>query len=112
MAAAILMRHMVANGLSANVQSRGTHAVADEAATPEAIAAVEEQGLDLSNHRSRCIDAQSVAATDLVLGLAREHVREVVQLQPGALTRAFTLKELVRRAESDPRDERDLSEWL
>jgi protein-tyrosine phosphatase len=36
---------------------------------------------------------------DLIIGLAREHVREAVVLDNSVLARTFTLKELVRLAE-------------
>jgi protein-tyrosine-phosphatase len=41
-----------------------------------------------------------VTGTDLLLGMARSHVREAVALAgPAVLGRAFTLKEIVRRGE-------------
>jgi protein-tyrosine-phosphatase len=51
---------------------------------------------------------------DLVLGLARDHVREVVVRSPDTWEKSFTLKELVRRggtAGPRPRDE-VLPVWL
>jgi protein-tyrosine-phosphatase len=47
-----------------------------------------------------------------VLGMAREHVREAVTLDPVALDRAFTLKEIVRRGDVRPRGRRELRAWL
>ena len=41
--------------------------------------------------------AELVREADLVLAMAREHVREAVVLVPEAFPRTFTLKELVRR---------------
>jgi protein-tyrosine-phosphatase len=41
-----------------------------------------------------------VAGADLVIGMARSHVREAVALAgPAVVNRAFTLKEIVRRGE-------------
>lgn len=59
-----------------------------------------QRGVDLSGHRSRTITADAVRAADLVLGMAREHVRDAVVMVPGAFPKSFTLKELVRRGES------------
>ena len=44
-----------------------------------------------------CSPPSSSASSDLVVGLAREHVRETALLVPAAYPRTFTLKELVRR---------------
>ena len=51
---------------------------------------------------------------DLVLGMARQHVREAVVLAPDAWPRTFTLKELVRRGTTiGPRkDGEPLEAWL
>jgi protein-tyrosine-phosphatase len=57
------------------------------------------EGIDVSEHRSRQVTADMVAEADVVIAMERSHVREVVMLDPGAWTRTFTLKELVRRGE-------------
>jgi protein-tyrosine phosphatase len=58
------------------------------------------RGLDAGDHRSRRLDAELVRGADLILGLERQHVREVVVLDPATWSRAFTLKEIVRRGEA------------
>lgn len=67
-------------------------------AAPHALAVMAARGLDLAGHRSQRIDAAVVDGADLVLGMERRHIREAVALAPRAWPRAFTLKELVRRA--------------
>ena len=53
----------------------------------------------------RGLDAELVRGADLILGLERQHVREAVVLDPASWSRAFTLKEIVRRGETaGPRD--------
>jgi protein-tyrosine phosphatase len=59
-----------------------------------------ERGLDLSAHRSQAMTRDLLRTHDLVLGMAREHVREAVVLDPALWPRTFTLKELVRRGEA------------
>jgi protein-tyrosine phosphatase len=54
-------------------------------------------GLDLSTHVPRRVDAESIARADLIIGMAREHVREIVLASPSAFTKSFTLREFVRR---------------
>ena len=58
-----------------------------------------EVGIDTGQHRSRVLDVSDLDAPDLIIGLAREHVREAVVLDNTVLARSFTLKELVRLAE-------------
>ncbi len=70
------------------------------AATDHAIATMADRGLDLETHRSHRLDTAMVQRADLVIGMAREHVREVAIIAPEALGRCFTLKELVRGGEA------------
>ncbi len=72
------------------------------------------QGLDLERHRSRAFTAEHLAGADLVLAMARRHVREAVLALPEAWPRTFTLKELVRRGEEAARRRPDqsLGGWL
>ena len=55
-----------------------------------------------------------MGATDLILGMAREHVRATVVVAPEVWSRTYTLKELVRRgAAVGPRPRaHPLGEWL
>ena len=64
---------------------------------PGAESALLELGVELPRHRSRLLTPDLVLHADLVLAMAREHLREAVALVPDAWPRTFTLKELVRR---------------
>ena len=72
------------------------------------------RGLDITGHRSRRLTRALVGSADLVLGMAREHVREAVVMVPQAFPKVFTLKELVRRGEAiGPRTAGEsVSDWL
>jgi protein-tyrosine phosphatase len=73
----------------------------DEPADINAVAALAELGYEVPrSHRSRRLTREALSDADLVIGLARQHVRDAVVLDRGVFARAFTLKELVRRAES------------
>ncbi len=72
-------------------------AYAAEPACLEVIAVMAARGLDVTRHRSRTVTRDDVAGADVILGMAREHVRHAVVLLPDAWQRAFTLRELVRR---------------
>jgi protein-tyrosine phosphatase len=84
-------------GVDAHVHSAGTMADG-RAAVTEVVEVVAERGLDLGGHRSRRLAPELVAGADLVLPLAREHLREVVVTAPEAFPRTFTPKELLRRS--------------
>jgi len=83
-------------GIDAHVHSAGL-LFAGQAASAFSIALLRERGLDASAHRSRKMTRDLLLGADLVLGMAREHVREAVVLASEAWPRTFTLKELVRR---------------
>jgi protein-tyrosine phosphatase len=55
------------------------------------------RGRDVAGHRSRAAGPGDLAGADLILGMAREHVRQAVVLLPAAWPRAFTLREFLRR---------------
>lgn len=89
-------------GIEARVHSAGL-LLDGEPAADFGVQVMGDRGLDISSHRSRRATAQLLADADLVLAMARLHVREAALLNPGVWPRAFTLKELVRRAEASPR---------
>ena len=85
-----------------------------QAAPPGVISALAARGLDVSAHRSHRVTVADLTAAGLVLGMSREHVRHAVVTVPETWSRAFTLKELVRRGEgAGPRQPGEpLAEWL
>jgi protein-tyrosine phosphatase len=88
-----------ARGVDAHVHSAGT--LADgRGAVREVVEVSHARGHDLTPHRSRRLDRDLVEGADLVLPLAREHLREVVVTSPEAFARTFTPRELVRRAQA------------
>jgi protein-tyrosine phosphatase len=94
----VLIRdRLAAKGLPGVVRSAGRYFDGREA-EPHAIDAMARRGIDLRPFRSRTLDHTTAAGADLVLGMAREHVREAVVLAPEIGDRTFTLKEAVRRA--------------
>lgn len=113
MAEVLLRRHLETAGIEATVSSAGLYP-GGSPATAHGVAAMADRGLDLSSHESRQLDASLIDGADLIIGMAREHVREVAVVDAGALVRTFTLKELVRAAVAagPRRDGEDLGAWL
>jgi protein-tyrosine phosphatase len=113
MAAAFLRRQLDHAGGKAVVSSAGL-LFDGKPATDYALAVMADRGIDTSGHRSRKLRSDMLASADIVIGMAREHVREAVALAPDAWVRAFTLREIVRlgeerggRAPGEP-----LEQWL
>lgn len=98
MAEALLRRRLLDVGELPRVHSAGLRGGGLEV-SPGAVTALAGRGLDIAAHRSRALVEDMLAEADLVVGMAREHVREAVLLHPPVWPRTFTLKELVRRAE-------------
>ena len=113
MAEALLRDRLVRRGVPSRVHSCG---LLDEGAPASAhgVDVLRARNLDLADHRSRTLTADLVDGTDLLLGMARVHVREAVVLRPQVWPRAFTLKELVRRGEDvgARAPGQPLEEWL
>jgi len=80
----------------------------------DAIEVIGRDGLDMSGHISRLLEVHELRRSDLVVGMAREHVREAVLLEPSSWPHTFTLKEIVRRGEATGRrsPQQSLSDWL
>jgi protein-tyrosine phosphatase len=98
MAAALLGRRLSELGVTAWVRSAGMLRGGDPP-LPGVISVMAGYGIDLVAHRSRVAGAADLAQANLVLAMAREHLRYAVVTEPGAWPRAFTLRELIRRGE-------------
>ena len=85
-----------------------------EPATDHGVKIMARHGLDTSGHRSTKVTPELLARTDLVVAMAREHVRKAVVIDPDVWPRIFTLKEIVRRGERRGRrqDGQSLPDWL
>jgi protein-tyrosine phosphatase len=95
----LLARRLAEVGLPAVVRSAGTHG-GSLPVHPHTVEAASRIGVELSDHVSRALttDLLETDGADLVITMTREHLRHAVALHPTVWARAFTLKELVRRA--------------
>ncbi len=67
-------------------------------AIPDAVAAMERRGLDVSGHRSSETTARLVDGADVILTAERDHVVKIAALSPSAFQRTMTLPEFLDRA--------------
>ena len=98
MAATLLGRRLAEIGVTVQVHSAGMLRSGDPP-HPEVISVMAGYGIDIAAHRSRVACAADLARADLVLAMARDHLRFAVVTEPEAWPRAFTLRELIRRGE-------------
>jgi len=114
MAEAFLRRKLATTGyVDVRVGSAGL--LESGRAVPEdGVSVMAGWGVDLEDHRSRQVTAEMLDAADVIVAMAREHLREIVVNAPDAWPRSFTLREIVRRGEDiGPRAAgQPLDEWI
>lgn len=86
-------------GLDVVVESAGTRPLEGYPVDPAMARLLAERGIDTTAFAARRLDKRLVQDADLVLGMTRDHRTRAVQLYPGVLKRAFTLRELARLAD-------------
>ena len=113
MAEAFLRHRLDELGVEARVHSAG-RLFDGSPASADGVAVMRALGFDTSRHRSRRLTPDMARQSDLILGMAREHVRDVAVISQDIWPRAFTLKELVRRGTAvGPRSPgQPFDEWL
>lgn len=78
------------------------------------ISLLDEFGVKLQSNRSTELTRELADEADLILGMTREHVRDIVDLSPDAWPKTFTMKDFARRAEhaSPRRKHQRVDDWL
>jgi protein-tyrosine phosphatase len=98
MAEALLLDLLEKRGISGlAVGSAGLAAVEGDPATPEAVRAMREVGIDHSGHRSRPW-TPALLASDLILTMENRHKQTLLAHFPEAAGKVFTLKEFAGRS--------------
>ena len=73
MAAAIMEKICVENDIDVLIESAGVFAEIGQTASPEAIQALREMGIDLTFHRSKPVSEDLVEKSDLILTMTGAH---------------------------------------
>lgn len=103
-----LAQHVLAQSLTdlpVSVDSAGTRARADMRMPRPAVELGVSLGVPVSltmAHKARTLGPSQLTAADLILALAREHRRAIVEVEPSATRRTFTLREFDRLASRLP----------
>lgn len=80
------------------VESAGTGALTGAGVPEPARRLAEVASIDVASHAARQINPSHVSDADLILAMARDHRRYIVELAPAAMRRTFTVRELGRLA--------------
>jgi L-threonylcarbamoyladenylate synthase len=73
------------------IMSGGTQALHGVRAAAQAVEALSDMGIDLSEHRSRPVTVEMIHQADVVYAMSRNHARAVVSLVPSAADKTFPL---------------------
>lgn len=103
--AAALLQHLwqqAAPGWELVVESAGTGALPGMAASPHAVTAMRDRGLDLTNHLSRTAAGELLTGADLVLTMTERHKERLLANDPALLGRVYSLGEYAGTGEEVP----------
>lgn len=91
------------------VDSAGTLGIYDRGASPEAIEAMKEVGVDLGGHRSKGLEASGMRTADLVIVMSWDHREELAARYPDADVDRYLLRAFEKGPEpdADPLDLQD-----
>ncbi len=89
------------------VQSAGTLGIQGMAAAENSVRVVREFGGNISGHRSQGLSRKLVAASDLILAMASEHVEHLRKHYPAYRENVFLLKQF---ANPEPLDEPEIED--
>src|SRR5439155_10203068 len=95
MAEGILRDRLARRRVDLDVRSSGVAGWEGSAATPEAVRAAAELGVDISGHVATRFFPNQAFDAELVIAMTEEHAAAMAQTAPGAASRTFTLKEMV-----------------
>ena len=88
-----LFRHATRGRTDFRVISAGVGALEGQAPSPNAVRALKELGVDISQARSHMLTSELVDAADYIFGMTRSHVDSVNLLFPQAAEKTFLLRE-------------------
>jgi len=94
MAVALAARELEKAGIKdITVWSAGTCTVPGLPASKHAVAAMEEMGIDIKNHRSASLDEKMLEESDLILTMTENQRQAMLAFTPAARKKVFTLAE-------------------
>lgn len=97
--AAGLLKHLLEdrNKQSYVITSAGTHTLPGMPASAHAIQVMQEQGIDISTHKSAVLDGNISEKADLILALTNGHADFIRDHFPASTGKTFVLSEYARK---------------
>lgn len=92
----LLLARELAHVDGIEVASAGTAALVDGSIPTPALNLLAGSGVDGSAHRAQQFTPELLRSSDLILAMAREHRRAIVELAPATTRRTFTIREFAR----------------
>lgn len=89
---------------SVRFSSAGTSALEGQPASANAVAAAAERDIDITDHRSRLLNATMVRRADLIVTMGKKHRETVGVIEPAALAYTYRLAEFAGDAGADVAD--------
>lgn len=86
------------------VISAGVAAYPGQSASPQAIEALREQGIDISGHRTAQVDKDMLRAADIILTMTAGHKQIIKLMDPASADKVFILKEYIEGDDGDISD--------
>ncbi len=86
------------------VISAGVAAYPGQSASPQAIEALREQGIDISGHRAAQVDKDMLRAADIILTMTAGHKQIIKLMDPASADKVFILKEYIEGDDGDISD--------
>lgn len=77
------------------ISSCGTYAMTGDKSTNNAILAMKEYNVDLSNHRATNVRDIDIENYDLILCMTTQHKKNIIYLYPKLKEKVYTLKEYI-----------------
>lgn len=91
--AAGLLKKMLGNRKDIRILSAGVSAFPDMGASENAIKIMQQEGVDLSQHRTQRLTREMIQEATLVLAMTKLHRITVMELDPEARGKVYLLKE-------------------
>ncbi len=91
-------------GLKLEVDSRGIFANPLDRVSLNSVRAMETKGIDISGHRVRPLDLESLRTRDLILTMTGDQRDRILSMEPGLRGRVFSLASLASGSGRDIKD--------
>jgi len=111
-AEALLAGSLSSAGIDAEIASAGLGAPEGRQPDSKVLRVAAEHGADVSGHRSRQVTPADLAHADLILVMTRAHLRQVVDLAPGAEARTAPLRAAAWKAGTLAGSSAGFADWV